>query len=371
MGYDISYCIVCMNRAEHLKQTLPQNIKDNLHCNVEFVLLDYNSADDLEMWCRSEMPEYIESGILKYFKTTDPAYFHRSHSRNMAFRLASGNIICNLDADNFLGKGFTEYALTVFKGKEKVFIRGGGANNIATYGRILFPSAMLQELTGYDEVMDGYSAEDDDFTYRLEAAGYSPVFFRQTEFSNVLDHSDISRMKDERYIKELYKIFLINSSFYSSFVYYLFEDNSFMFVYLLDIKENNSSNIQNGIMPIGTNDDDVCEDVYDLREKIVKMNRVNPEYKEFYKKGTWKMKEESYLLFDNDGIQIAAIEKNETSKEIPELKQKQALIFYLTRCINQLKLHENHINNAIRVNHNGFGKGKVYCNFSDKVIYLN
>ena len=371
MEYDISYCIVCMNRAEHLKLTLPQNIKDNLHNNVEFVLLNYNSSDDLETWCQSEMPEYIESGILKYFKTTDPAYFHRGHSRNMAFRLASGKIICNLDADNFLGKGFTEYVLAVFNEKEKIFIRGGGANNVATYGRILFPSETLPKLTGYDEFMEGYGAEDDDFTYRLETAGYSPVYFRQMEFSNVLDHSNTSRVKEERYIKELHKIFLMKKSFYSSVVYYLFRDKSFILINLNAGYENHFSDTQYGTIPIGSNDDIVCEDVYDLRENSVKMSVENLECKDFYKRGFWKMIEDDYYLFDSDEMWIDTITKSNTYKEIQDLKRKQELVFCLTRCVNQLKLHENYINKALDVNHNGFGNGRVYRNFSDEVIYLN
>ena len=45
-SYDISYCTVSMNRAEHVKKTLTQNIQNNLNNNVEFLLLDYNSKDE-------------------------------------------------------------------------------------------------------------------------------------------------------------------------------------------------------------------------------------------------------------------------------------------------------------------------------------
>ena len=101
MDYKISFCTVCMNRLYHLKQTLPRSIKDNMdYPNVEFVLLDYNSEDGLENWVNTEMSDYIDSGVLVYYKTEEPEHFHRSHSRNVMFKLASGDILINLDADH-------------------------------------------------------------------------------------------------------------------------------------------------------------------------------------------------------------------------------------------------------------------------------
>lgn len=100
----ISFCITCMNRLKHLQETLEKNILDNfLVDEVEFVVLDYNSQDGLEEWIAQSMMKYIEMGILVYYRTTEPAYYRRSHSRNMVFRLAEGEVVCNLDADNYLG----------------------------------------------------------------------------------------------------------------------------------------------------------------------------------------------------------------------------------------------------------------------------
>ena len=44
----ISFCITCMNRLKHLQETLEKNILDNfLVDEVEFVVLDYNSQDEI------------------------------------------------------------------------------------------------------------------------------------------------------------------------------------------------------------------------------------------------------------------------------------------------------------------------------------
>lgn len=120
----ISFCITCMNRLKHLQETLEKNILDNfLVDEVEFVVLDYNSQDGLEEWIAQSMMKYIEMGILVYYRTTEPAYYRRSHSRNMVFRLAEGEVVCNLDADNYLGRGFAEFMLKNLTIKSVYFIR--------------------------------------------------------------------------------------------------------------------------------------------------------------------------------------------------------------------------------------------------------
>ena len=63
-----------MNRLSHLKETLFENIEKNIsYKNVEFILLDYNSTDGLEDWIKSNFKEYINKGILSYYKTSEPS----------------------------------------------------------------------------------------------------------------------------------------------------------------------------------------------------------------------------------------------------------------------------------------------------------
>ena len=115
INYKISFCTVCMNRLHHLRKTLLVNIIDNSdYRDAEFVLLDYNSTDGLEDFVRAEMKDYLNSGKLIYYKTLAPRYFNRSHSRNLVFKLSSGDLICNIDADNFTGKGFVCYLNSEF-----------------------------------------------------------------------------------------------------------------------------------------------------------------------------------------------------------------------------------------------------------------
>src|SRR6187402_755906 len=110
INYKISFCIVCMNRLHQLKETLKANIIDNEdYEQLEFILLDYNSKDGLEVWVKENFYDFIATGRLIYYRTDLPQNWDPSHSKNVAFKLASGEIICNLWADYFAGAGFASY----------------------------------------------------------------------------------------------------------------------------------------------------------------------------------------------------------------------------------------------------------------------
>src|SRR5688572_31144005 len=105
--FTISFCTTCMGRIHDLAQTLPRNMADNAdYPALEFVLLDYHSRDGLEQWVKDHLMPHIESGRLVYARTVEPEWYEMAHSRNVAFKLASGQIVCNVDADNWTGPGF-------------------------------------------------------------------------------------------------------------------------------------------------------------------------------------------------------------------------------------------------------------------------
>ncbi len=69
--YKISICTTCMDRLAQLKETYIKNIEDNINYpNLEFVLLNYNSKDDLDTWAISDLKPYIDKGIVNYLITT-------------------------------------------------------------------------------------------------------------------------------------------------------------------------------------------------------------------------------------------------------------------------------------------------------------
>src|SRR5690242_4064432 len=91
----ISFCTTVRNRLYHIKQTLPENIKEVRNHDAELVLLDYGSTDGLEEWITSEFPGDLASGKLRRFRYNGASYFDRSHSKNLTIKLSTGDVCCN------------------------------------------------------------------------------------------------------------------------------------------------------------------------------------------------------------------------------------------------------------------------------------
>ncbi len=171
--HKISFCTTCMGRLERLKETLPKNIEDNKdYPNLEFIIIDYNSNDGLWDWMKDNMMRHIESGKVSYYRTTEPKYFDMSHSRNIAFKVATGNIVNNIDADNFTSKHDLQYKecwasyinrIAHEIPKKAIFVK----SKQRMHGRIgFYKKEFIEILGGYDEKIKGYGHDDKDLVHR-------------------------------------------------------------------------------------------------------------------------------------------------------------------------------------------------------------
>lgn len=189
ISYMISLCTTCMNRAEDIKQTFLKNISDNMDYfpNVEFLLLDYNSKDDLEKWAKKNLRELISKKIVSYYKTDEPTFYSMTHSRNLAFKLAKGVIINNVDADHFTNYGFcSRINLLANQFQEKVvFVKSRQKNR----GRLSFFKDEFLSLGGYDEGLEGYGFDDKDLLYRAVKSGFRVVRYGGQFFGHTQDHA--------------------------------------------------------------------------------------------------------------------------------------------------------------------------------------
>ena len=119
----------------------------------------------------------------------------------MVFRLAEGEVVCNLDADNYLGRGFAEFMLKEFNNKERLFY----TSNLCyrdVFGRVCLERKEFVEARGYNEVFVGYGLEDVEFFNRLLCRGLVQEIFNQKEFYNVLMHADEERIAQEFLLKK-------------------------------------------------------------------------------------------------------------------------------------------------------------------------
>lgn len=195
-----------MGRMHHLKETLPQNIRDNpatANMDVEFVVLNYNSQDDLHEWMTTDpdMKAHIESGLVRYGKTTDPEEFHHSHAKNMAHRMATGDVLCNLDADNYLGQGFAKFLNKEFSEDIDIVInpsvrmlKEAKADASGFYGRIAISKDNFTALHGYDEEFFGWGGEDPDLNRRAKGMNLKHLRIEDPEYLKVIGHSNQDRV---------------------------------------------------------------------------------------------------------------------------------------------------------------------------------
>lgn len=190
--HSISICTTCMGRANDIKQTFLLNISDNLSYstnpekNLEFLLLDYNSKDDLEKWAKKNLKKLISKGLVTYYKTTEPQFYSMTHSRNIAFKLAKGYIVNNVDADHFTNFGFCSQinALANQFQDKTVFVKSRQKNR----GRLSFFKDEFISLGGYDEGLEGYGFDDKDLLYRAVKSGFRVVRYGGKFFRHTSDH---------------------------------------------------------------------------------------------------------------------------------------------------------------------------------------
>ena len=167
----ISFLTSCMNRCNNLKKTYLENIansKPTKNIKVEFVLLNYNSKDDLDEWVNNNL---LNADIdFKYLQTKRPKYFDMSNAKNILGKHASGDILCWLDADNYTYDGFVTFLADNFdKNKNLVFQVSWSKKTSGMCGRIACTKKNFQKVGGYNEEFTGWGYEELDFCQRLKS----------------------------------------------------------------------------------------------------------------------------------------------------------------------------------------------------------
>lgn len=357
--YKISFCIVCMNRLHHLEQTLLTNILDNEdYPDVEFVLLDYNSSDQLENFVRTSLQQYIDNGTLIYYRTSGPLYFNRSHSRNLAFKLASGDLICNIDADNYTGKHFASYLNDEFNKEDGMFLTViGQLFKKDVLGRICVRREDFYKIRGYDEKMSNYGFEDYDFVNRLEMAGVKKRLFQNNEsFFMAIPHDQEERLSNEFVSKNLKHILISYLTPSSSDIIYLFADHSFKRYIYVDL--------QTFIYPAPLTEIQKAQEKY-------KFSFIEAPFTE----GSWKEQENEILLYYGEEFKLSFDQNrrcyNHDTSDFYRITDTEVIseaIMLYSQIVNRLLMENNKLEGNFAVNDLEFGKDKVYKNFDAQLL---
>lgn len=352
----ISICTVCMNRLSFLRETLPENILENKsYPFLEFVLLDYNSGDGMEQWARKNLMPYIDSGILKYYKTTQPAYFDLSHSKNMCLKLATGDILCMIDADNYAGSGYAAWVNSIFGDSDtQTIITTLRKHNIPYRdqgGKLCFHRSLFATVSGFDEALVGYGVEDVDLAKRMDKAGGRRVYIDNPEFLRCISHSTFERIRNFHLINNLDAIYIqVTGTNSKQRVLYLLTNREFVDL-TYDYDKNMISNNVQAYSGWTIGREGKREGYFNRRTGYLDIN---------YSDGA------SISLRENGNGRLS--NPDGTTNEIWEIVPSSngelfhGLIMSYGECLNRLKSREND-RDAATINPGGWGNGTVYLNF--------
>lgn len=168
----LSFCITCMNRLYQLQETLSHNIAViQKFEGVNLCLVNFNSQDGLHEYIINNFQQQIQQGVLRYFYTKEPTYFHCSSAKNLAHRLGNGEILYNLDGDNYVSADNIEKIINITSNKNHIFFHDRIYNNNkhnGSFGRIAMRSTDFYRVEGYDEALLGAAVHDSDLVKRLK-----------------------------------------------------------------------------------------------------------------------------------------------------------------------------------------------------------
>ena len=175
----ISFCTTCCNRLYQFSNTIDINyevIKNNK--DTEWVIVNYNSTDETHGFLTQKLQQM--SNRVVYVNEYSGRKWHASVAKNVAHVNATGDVLVNLDCDNFIGNSLNIIREKFSKGTQ-VLHMWSGTNYDGTYGRIAITKELFHKINGYDERMYPMGAQDDDLKNRAAKFGgkYEKVYSLQ------------------------------------------------------------------------------------------------------------------------------------------------------------------------------------------------
>ena len=366
----ISFCVVCMNRLHQLQETFLQNIFDNDdYKELEFILLNYNSQDGMDDWVKENLADQIACGKLIYYHTIEPKEFSHSHAKNMVFKLASGDIICSINADHFTGKGFATYVNVVFNENSNAVLTTVDYFKINpnynppkdVFGRVCVKKSDFLKVGGFDEKMENYGFEDWDFVNRLELLGCKRVLIEDFSYLNYIPHTEQERYSIKNSDK-LYRFYINYLTASKSNVIVLFTDNTFKQGTLIDN------------FTVGAEDRRYAYTPRNSRFEFSLEQRL-------WRTGTWVIANKSIqFYYDSGSCSVLISEDADMTTLLDTVLDMKYFLISNSETANSLitfdyfyqnrSLMEKHLEEEITiVNRDGFGLGNVKKNYNSTPLF--
>jgi glycosyltransferase involved in cell wall biosynthesis len=181
----LSIVTTCKGRLHHLRESLPTFLAQP---DCEVIVVDFDCPDGTADVVARDFP------AVRVIKVSDEPYFDIARARNAGGDAAAGEWIAFIDADVLIVPDFHERLAS--RMKPGVFLRFFPEKR----GTSLFGSAVMRRedyrMVGrYDEVLQGYGADDQEIYFRLQLSGIEAVAMEFDLVTRVIDHDTAARIK--------------------------------------------------------------------------------------------------------------------------------------------------------------------------------
>lgn len=186
----ISVCTTCSNRLYQLSDTIEHNHKIILNnSDSEWIIVNYGSKDELHQFMMNKLP--VMSNRVVYAKETSGRSWHASCAKNSAHILGTGDVLFNLDCDNFIGSSL-DIIKNKFDSGIEILHMWTGVPKDGTFGRIALTKNLFHRLNGYDEKLYAMGGQDSDLLRRAIAMGSKHEKYLSSEFKAIKNTKDES-----------------------------------------------------------------------------------------------------------------------------------------------------------------------------------
>lgn len=186
----------CKGRLDHLKQTLPQFAKQS---RTQVIVVDYACPQGSGDWVRQNFPQVSIVGV------AGGEYFRANHARNSGAAGATAPYLIFLDADTLIADDFVSSVERSLA--EGVFLRFRFPQGNDLNGACVVPAEAFHAVGGYDEVIEGYGGEEQEFYWRLRRQGLKLHNLAAEGLCRPIAHDNQSRIAFHRE-KDMVRAFL-------------------------------------------------------------------------------------------------------------------------------------------------------------------
>lgn len=181
-----SIITTCKGRLHHLRFTLPLFVAQ-AGVDHEVIVVDYDDPDECHRWIASQPKDNI-----KVVHVPDRTHFNLSHARNCGAQIATGKVLCFLDADVLTPSSLLVNIMELFASS-----RAPGVvlatRFLRSQGQIAVLADVFHHVRGYDESLLGWGYEDNDFADRV-THHVGPLARSPKGWVQLIEHDDDARV---------------------------------------------------------------------------------------------------------------------------------------------------------------------------------